>query len=66
MYNIVAGDQCRAMADFCAVESREQILYTANKLSNIEITVFRAGVVKFGILRKKEWKVLYQSHMIGG
>ena len=37
---------CRIMAGPCAVESRDQIMYTAEKLSNLGIKVFRAGSFK--------------------
>lgn len=37
---------CRIMAGPCAVESRDQILYTAEKLSNLGIKIFRAGSFK--------------------
>lgn len=37
---------CRIMAGPCAVESRDQILYTAEKLAKMGITIFRAGSFK--------------------
>lgn len=37
---------CRIMAGPCAVESRDQILFTAEKLANMGITIFRAGSFK--------------------
>lgn len=37
---------CRIMAGPCAVESREQILYTAEKLADMGIKIFRAGSFK--------------------
>ena len=37
---------CRIMAGPCAVESRDQILYTAEKLSEMGIRIFRAGAFK--------------------
>ncbi len=37
---------CRIMAGPCAVESREQILYTAEKLADMGIKIFRAGAFK--------------------
>lgn len=37
---------CRIMAGPCAVESRDQILYTAEKLAELGIKVFRAGSFK--------------------
>ncbi len=36
----------RVMAGPCAVESRDQILYTADKLSKLGIEIFRAGTFK--------------------
>lgn len=39
-------DKCRVMAGPCAVESRDQILYTAEKLRDLGVTVFRAGAFK--------------------
>lgn len=39
-------DKCRVMAGPCAVESRDQILYTAEKLRDAGVTVFRAGAFK--------------------
>lgn len=38
--------KCRIMAGPCAVESRDQILFTAEKLADIGIKVFRAGAFK--------------------
>lgn len=43
---LLTHDKCLVMAGPCAVESREQILYTADKLSAMGITVFRAGAFK--------------------
>lgn len=37
---------CRIMAGPCAVESRDQILYTAEKLADMGIKIFRAGSFK--------------------
>ena len=37
---------CRIMAGPCAVENRDQILYTAEKLANMGIKIFRAGAFK--------------------
>ncbi len=37
---------CRIMAGPCAVENRDQILYTADRLSKMGIKVFRAGAFK--------------------
>lgn len=37
---------CRIMAGPCAVESRDQILFTAEKLANMGIKIFRAGSFK--------------------
>lgn len=37
---------CTVMAGPCAVESRDQILYTAEKLKDMGVTVFRAGAFK--------------------
>jgi len=37
---------CRIMAGPCAVESRDQILYTAEKLADLGIKIFRAGSFK--------------------
>lgn len=37
---------CRIMAGPCAVESREQILYTAEKLADLGVRIFRAGSFK--------------------
>lgn len=37
---------CRIMAGPCAVESRDQILYTAEKLAEMGISIFRAGAFK--------------------
>lgn len=37
---------CRIMAGPCAVENRDQILYTAEKLAEMGITIFRAGSFK--------------------
>ena len=39
-------DTCRIMAGPCAVESRDQILFTADKLANMGIRIFRAGAFK--------------------
>lgn len=39
-------DTCRIMAGPCAVESRDQILYTAEKLCDMGIKIFRAGSFK--------------------
>ena len=39
-------ETCRIMAGPCAVESRDQILYTAEKLCNMGIKIFRAGSFK--------------------
>lgn len=38
--------KCRIMAGPCAVESRDQIMYTAEKLSEMGIKIFRAGAFK--------------------
>lgn len=37
---------CRVMAGPCAVESRDQILYMAEKLADMGIRIFRAGAFK--------------------
>lgn len=37
---------CRIMAGPCAVESRDQIMYTAEKLADMGIKIFRAGSFK--------------------
>lgn len=37
---------CRIMAGPCAVESRDQIMYTAEKLADMGIRIFRAGSFK--------------------
>lgn len=37
---------CRVMAGPCAVESRDQILYTAEKLADLGVGIFRAGAFK--------------------
>lgn len=37
---------CRIMAGPCAVETRDQILYTAEKLADLGIKIFRAGSFK--------------------
>ena len=37
---------CRIMAGPCAVESRDQLLFTAEKLSEMGIKIFRAGAFK--------------------
>ena len=37
---------CRIMAGPCAVESRDQIMYTAERLSDLGIKIFRAGSFK--------------------
>ena len=37
---------CRIMAGPCAVESRDQILYTAEKLADLGVKIFRAGSFK--------------------
>ncbi len=37
---------CRVMAGPCAVESRDQIMYTAEKLADMGIKIFRAGAFK--------------------
>lgn len=37
---------CRIMAGPCAVESRDQILFTAEKLADLGIKIFRAGSFK--------------------
>ncbi len=37
---------CRVMAGPCAVESRDQIMYTAERLANMGIRIFRAGAFK--------------------
>lgn len=37
---------CRIMAGPCAVESRDQIMYTAEKLADMGIKIFRAGTFK--------------------
>lgn len=37
---------CRIMAGPCAVESRDQIMFTAEKLANMGIKIFRAGAFK--------------------
>ncbi len=39
-------ETCRMMAGPCAVESREQILLTAEKLADMGIKIFRAGAFK--------------------
>ena len=39
-------NMCRIMAGPCAVESRDQILYTAEALHNMGIKIFRAGSFK--------------------
>lgn len=39
-------ENCIIMAGPCAVESRDQILYTAEKLADLGIKVFRAGTFK--------------------
>lgn len=39
-------DTCRVMAGPCAVESRDQILFTAEKLADLGIKIFRAGSFK--------------------
>lgn len=39
-------ETCRIMAGPCAVESREQILHTAERLANMGIKIFRAGSFK--------------------
>lgn len=39
-------DTCRVMAGPCAVESRDQILSTAEMLANMGISIFRAGSFK--------------------
>lgn len=49
---IIDGDElfnpgtCRIMAGPCAVESRDQIMYTAEKLASMGIKIFRAGAFK--------------------
>lgn len=49
---IVDGDElfnketCRIMAGPCAVESRDQVLYTAERLCDLGIKIFRAGSFK--------------------
>lgn len=37
---------CRIMAGPCAVESRDQLMYTAEKLKELGISIFRAGTFK--------------------
>lgn len=39
-------ETCRVMAGPCAVESRDQILYTAEKLADLGVGIFRAGAFK--------------------
>lgn len=39
-------DVCRIMAGPCAVETRDQIMYTAEQLKKMGVTVFRAGAFK--------------------
>lgn len=39
-------NECRIMAGPCAVESRDQIMYTAEKLADLGIEIFRAGSFK--------------------
>lgn len=39
-------DTCRIMAGPCAVESRDQIMYTAEMLAKLGIRIFRAGSFK--------------------
>lgn len=43
---VFSKKMCRVMAGPCAVESRDQILYTAEKLANLGIKIFRAGSFK--------------------
>lgn len=38
--------KCRIIAGPCAVESRDQILFTADKLAKMGVTIFRAGSFK--------------------
>lgn len=48
----IGGDElfnkqtCRIMAGPCAVESRDQIMYTADKLAEMGVKIFRAGSFK--------------------
>ena len=44
--NLFEDKVFRVMAGPCAVESRDQILYTADKLSKLGIEIFRAGTFK--------------------
>lgn len=39
-------EKCCVMAGPCAVESRDQILYTAEKLADLGVEIFRAGAFK--------------------
>lgn len=52
---VFTHDKCRIMAGPCAVESRDQILYTAEKLRDLGVTIFRAGAFKprtsFGVFQ---------------
>ena len=43
---VFSKEKCRIMAGPCAVESRDQILYTAEKLADLGIKIFRAGSFK--------------------
>ena len=43
---LINKETCRIMAGPCAVESRDQILYTAEKLCDMGIKIFRAGSFK--------------------
>lgn len=43
---IFGGGVCTIMAGPCACETRDQIMYTAEKLCEMGITVFRAGAFK--------------------
>lgn len=43
---VFSPDICRIMAGPCAVESRDQIMFTAEKLCDMGIRVFRAGSFK--------------------
>lgn len=43
---IFKKEKCCIMAGPCAVESRDQILYTAEKLADLGIKIFRAGAFK--------------------
>ena len=43
---LFGSGMCRIMAGPCAVESRDQILFTAEKLANLGVKIFRAGSFK--------------------